>query len=60
VDVKHTIIAKMFEEKVNSLFKWKEEKQLAKKKMIVFGGSIFKFFSIKDSFKKNMFHIKKF
>jgi len=31
VDAKHTIIVKLFEEKINSLLKGKEEKQPAKK-----------------------------
>jgi hypothetical protein len=52
VDVAHTIIAKMFKEEVNFLLKGKEERQSAKKKAIVSSVSIFKFFSIKDSFKK--------
>jgi hypothetical protein len=32
VDVDHNLIAKMFEEKVNSLLKGRKERQLAKKK----------------------------
>jgi hypothetical protein len=52
VDVEHTVITKMFEEKVNSLLKGSVEKQSTKKKMIIFNGSISKFFCIKDSFKR--------
>ncbi len=58
VDVEHTIIAKMFEGEVTSLFKGRKDKQIAKKRMIVFGGSSSKFFSVKYSFKKSMLHIK--
>jgi hypothetical protein len=39
VDVDHNLIAKMFEEEVNSLLKGREERQLAKKKMIMSSGS---------------------
>ncbi len=60
MDVEHIVITKMFEIEVNSLFKGREERQLAKKRVIVSSGSNSKFFSIKDSFKKNMFHIKNF
>jgi hypothetical protein len=52
VDVEHTVIAKMFEEEVNSLLKGREERQPTKKKTIIFGGSILKIFSIKDPFKR--------
>jgi hypothetical protein len=38
--------------KKNFLLKGIGEIQLAKKKTIVYGGSIFKFFFIKDSFKR--------
>ncbi len=51
MDAVHTIIVKMFEE-VNSLLKGREERQLTKKKTIVFGGSISKFFLVKNSFEK--------
>ncbi len=44
VDVEHTIIAKKFKEEVNSLLKGRKEKQSTKKKTIMFGGSISKFF----------------
>jgi len=40
VDAYHTIVVKMFKE-VNFLLKGKKEKQLAKKRVIVFGGLIF-------------------
>ncbi len=57
VDANHIIIAKMFEKEVNSLLKGREERQL---KVIIFGGSIFKFFSIKNSFKKEDVSWKEF
>jgi hypothetical protein len=41
VDVKHIVIAKMFEKEVNYLFKGREERQLAKKRVIMSGGSSF-------------------
>jgi len=40
VDAYHTIVVKMFEE-INFLLKGKKERQPAKKRVIVFGGSIF-------------------
>jgi hypothetical protein len=40
VDAYHTIVVKMFEE-VNFLLEGKKERQLAKKRVIVFGGSNF-------------------
>jgi hypothetical protein len=53
VDAQHIVIAKMFKEKINILLKGTEKRQLAKKIVIVLSASIFKFFSTKDSFKKN-------
>jgi len=50
VDAKHVIIAKIFEKK--KIVKKKRRKITSKKKTIVFGGSISKFFFVKDSFKK--------
>jgi hypothetical protein len=52
VDVEHTIIAKMFEKEVNSLLKGRKEKQPTKTKVIMSGGSIFKFFLSKIPFIK--------
>ncbi len=52
MDVEHTTIPKLFEEEVNFLLEGREEKQPTKKIMIMFGGSISKFFFVKDSFKK--------
>ncbi len=52
MDVKHTIIAKIFEEEINFLLKGREERLLAKKIMIVSNGLVFRFFSIKFFFKK--------
>jgi hypothetical protein len=52
VDAKHTVITKMFKEEINFLLKRREERQLTKKKVTVSNESIFKFFSIKDSFRK--------
>jgi len=60
VDAKHIGIAKMFEEKVNSLLKGKKEIQPTNKRMIVSSGSISKFLFLKDSFKKRMCHRKNF
>jgi len=60
VDVVHTIIAKMFKEEVNFLLKGKEERQLAKKIVIVSSVSIFKFLLLKIPSKKKMCHIKNF
>ncbi len=39
MDVEHIVIAKMFEEEVNSFLKGREERQPAKKRTILFGGS---------------------
>ncbi len=39
-------------EKINFVLEEREERQPTKKRMIVFGGSKSKFFSIKDSFEK--------
>ncbi len=44
MDAKDIVIAKNKIEEVNSLLKRKEERQPTKKKVIVFGGSIFKNF----------------
>ncbi len=52
MDVEHIVIAKMFEGKMNFLLKRSVERQPTKKKMTVSGGSIFKFFFVKDSFKR--------
>jgi hypothetical protein len=52
VDVEYIVIAKMFEEEVNFLLKGSAEKQPTKKRRIVFGGSISKFFFVKNSFKR--------
>jgi len=52
VDAKHIVIVKMFEEEVNFLPKGREERQLPKNKVIVSGGSISKFFFVKNSFKR--------
>jgi hypothetical protein len=40
VDAEHIVIAKLFEEEINFLLKRREEKQPAKKRAIVFSGSI--------------------
>jgi hypothetical protein len=60
VDVEHTIIAKMFEEEVDSLLKGSAERQLAKKRVIISGESISKFFYVKDSFKRENVPHKEF
>jgi hypothetical protein len=52
VDAKHIVIAKMFEKEINFLLKGRKERQLAKKRAIMFSGSNFKFFPLKNSFKK--------
>jgi hypothetical protein len=52
VDVNHSFIAQMFEEKMNNLLKKTKERQLSKKRKNSFRRSISKFFSIKDIFKK--------
>jgi hypothetical protein len=60
VDAEHTIIVKMFEKKVHFLLKGRKKRQPSNKIAIVFGGSIFKKKSIKDSFKKKRCHKKNF
>ncbi len=50
VDAEHVIIAKMFEKK--KIVEKKRRKITSKNKTIVFGGSISKFFFVKDSLKK--------
>ncbi len=52
MDADHSFIAQMFEEKMNNLLKRIEKKQPSNKKTNPSKGSIFKFFSIKDMFKK--------
>jgi len=52
VDVNHSFIAQIFEEKMNNLLKKTKERQLSKKRKNSFRRSISKFFSIKDIFKK--------
>ncbi len=52
MDVDHSFIAQMFEEKFNNLLKNIEEIQLSKKRTNPFGRSISNFFSIKYTFKK--------
>jgi hypothetical protein len=52
VDVDHSFIAQVFEEEVNNLLRSTEEKPPSKKKLNPSRGSIFKLFSIKDTFKK--------
>jgi hypothetical protein len=52
VDVEHIVIAKMFEKEINFLLKRRKEKQPTKKRAIVFDGSKFKIFLIKNSFKE--------
>jgi hypothetical protein len=55
VDVEHIVIAKMFEEEVNSFLKGREERQPAKKRTILFGGSISKLLFLSNiSSKKRM------
>jgi hypothetical protein len=60
VDAYHSFIAQRFEKEVNSLLKGTKKKQPPKKRTNPFEGSIFNFFSIKDSFKKKMFHKNNF
>ncbi len=55
VDVDHSLITQMFEEEVNSLMTSNDETQPLKKRTY-----IFKYFSIKDSYKKKMSHRKNF
>jgi hypothetical protein len=52
VDANHTLIAKMFEKKVNFLLKGRKERQLAKRELLCLVGQFLIFFSIKDFFKK--------
>jgi hypothetical protein len=52
VDVDRSFITQMFEKKVNSLLRNIEEKQPLKKRANLSGGSIFKFFCVKYTFKK--------
>ncbi len=60
VDVEHIVIAKMFEKEINFLLKRRKEKQPTKKRAIVFGGSKFKIFLIKNSFKEKDVPLKEF
>jgi len=50
VNANHSIIAKMFEEEMNSPLKGKVEKQLAKKRSNPCGSVIVKFFATKYPF----------
>jgi hypothetical protein len=50
VNVNHSIIAKMFEEELNSPLKRKLEKQLSKKRSNPCGNAIVKFLAIKYPF----------
>ncbi len=59
VDAKHTVIAKMFQKEINFLLKGRKERQLAKKRAIMFSGSNSKFFPLKNSFKKEDVSSKK-
>jgi len=49
VDVDHGLIAKLFEEEMNSLLTGKEERQ----PWNLFGNFVSNFFAMKDSFKKD-------
>jgi hypothetical protein len=60
VDVKYTLIAKMFEKKVNFLLKGRKEREPTKTKVIVSGGSISKFFLSKIPLKQRMCQRKNF
>ncbi len=60
MDAYHSFIAQRFEKEVNSLLKGTKEKQPSKKRTNPFEGSIFKFFSIKDYFKKKDVSQKEF
>jgi hypothetical protein len=52
VDVDHFLITQRFEEEVNSLLRGDHERQPSKKGTHPCKGSIFKFFLVKDSSKK--------
>jgi len=52
VDVDHSFIAQMYEEKMNSLLKSTKEIQPSKKKTNPSRGLIFKFNFVKDTLKK--------
>jgi hypothetical protein len=56
VDVEHIVIAKMFGGKINYLLKGSAKRQPTKKRMIVFGGSISKFFFSNIPLKERMWH----
>jgi hypothetical protein len=60
VDVKHTLIAKMFEKEVNFLLKGRKEREPTKTKVIVSDGSISKFFLSKIPLKQRMCQRKNF
>jgi len=49
----HAVVAKRFEDEVNSLMNEKEERQRAKKRPNISKGFISKKFVLKDSFKNN-------
>jgi hypothetical protein len=53
VSINHLIIAKMFKEEMNSPLKGEEERKPTKKRPNIFGNSIFKFLTTKESFKKD-------
>jgi hypothetical protein len=52
MDANHIVITKMFEKEIKFLQKGSAKRQLVKKRAIVSGGSISKFFFVKDSFKR--------
>ncbi len=54
VDVDHAIVAKKFEEKVNSPLRNVLTRQLVKKKPNVFNCEILELFGAKDPFKKDV------
>jgi hypothetical protein len=60
VDAYRSFIAQRFEEEVNSLSKGTKEIQPSKKRTNPFKGSIFKYFSIKYSFKKKDVSVREF
>ncbi len=60
MDAKHIVIAKMFEEEINSLLKGNAERQPTKKNVIISSESISKKIISKIPSKKRMCHIKKF
>ncbi len=60
MDVDHFFIAQMFEEKMNSLLKSIKEIQPSKKKTNPSRGSIFKFYYVKNTFKKEDVSNKKY